>query len=202
MSAQVRLQKEYISIQKDPIPYAYAVPDPNNWLDWHFLIHSLSGAFEGGTYYGLLQFPSSYPSAPPSMKLMTPNGRFTPDTNICTTMSNYHPEEWSPAWNARSIITGLISFMFSSEGSVGTCNTNEKEKKRLAALSKEWNLTNSRFLNVFADYLDEIYPDNREANRGISKKSKIVQRIKENAFPIGIGLLLAAFYIIKQASKV
>ena len=92
--------------------------------------------------------------------------------------------------------------MFSSEGSVGTCNTNEKEKKRLAALSKEWNLTNSRFLNVFADYLDEIYPDNREANRGISKKSKIVQRIKENAFPIGIGLLLAAFYIIKQASKV
>ena len=30
MSARIRLQKEYIAIQKDPVPYAYAVPDPCN----------------------------------------------------------------------------------------------------------------------------------------------------------------------------
>ena len=93
MLAENRLQKEYISIQKEPIPYAIAAPDPSNWLEWHFTIYGLSGVYEEGTYYGKISFPIDYPARPPSMKMITPSCRFVPNTNICTTMSNFHPEE-------------------------------------------------------------------------------------------------------------
>lgn len=201
MSAQVRLQKEYISIQKEPVPYALTAPDPHNWLLWHFVIYGISGVFEGGTYYGKIQFPDNYPSSPPSMKVITPNGRFEPNTNICTTMSNYHPEEWSPAWNVRTIITGLISFMYSNENSVGSCRTTDAEKQRLAGLSKKFNLENSEFLDIFGDELEKLYVDT-EKNYKKFRKSRVNVwgMIRQNAGPIAFALVLLAIYL-KRSSK-
>lgn len=87
-----RLKKEYEAIQKESIPNAIAVPDPKNWLRWHYVIYGLDGAFTSGVYYGELKFPINYPMGPPSILMHTPNGRFIPDKKICTSMSDYHPE--------------------------------------------------------------------------------------------------------------
>ena len=48
----------------------------------------------GGTYHGKLIFPSNYPFSPPSILMLTPNGRFSTNTRLCLSMSDYHPETW------------------------------------------------------------------------------------------------------------
>ncbi|KAG6374796.1 hypothetical protein JVT61DRAFT_4176 [Boletus reticuloceps] len=37
-TAQKRLTKEYISMQKEPPPFVWAVPDEKNILTWNYLI--------------------------------------------------------------------------------------------------------------------------------------------------------------------
>lgn len=49
----------------------------------------------------------------------TPSGRFSPGAAICTSMSNFHPGSWNPAWSVQTILTGLLSFMVSDEMTTG-----------------------------------------------------------------------------------
>ena len=44
--------------------------------------------------------------------MMTPTGRFKTDTRLCLSMSDYHPETWSSSWQIRTVVLGLLSFMF------------------------------------------------------------------------------------------
>lgn len=93
--------------------------------------------YQGGTYHGKLKFPDQYPHKPPSIMMVTPSGRFIPETRLCLsctfhspfqyavvgdfimmctnkigiTDSDFHPETWNPMWNVSTILTGLISFM-------------------------------------------------------------------------------------------
>ena len=75
--------------------------------------------FEGGFYVGKLMLPTEYPSKPPGVMMITPNGRFQPEKKICMSMSDYHPESWSPAWSISTVLIGLVSFMNSEEASTG-----------------------------------------------------------------------------------
>lgn len=202
MAARNRLEKEYISIIKDPIPLAIAVPDPKDWLVWHFVIHGLSGDYSGGYYYGKLRFPYSYPLSPPSMELITPNGRFIPNATICTTMSNYHPEEWSPAWTTRTIITALISYMLSEESSVGTLRASSNTRKKLAAESKTFNLSNDEFLRVFSDYIPQLFPQENfsaiENHSWYYKMNPFKKITSYEIFGVSAILLIAIIYIAKN----
>ena len=65
--------------------------------------------YAGGTYYGKIVFPTAYPYAPPSILMMTPSGRFSTNTRLCLSMSDYHPESWNPMWSVASILQGLLS---------------------------------------------------------------------------------------------
>lgn len=40
-----------------------------------------------------LKFPSEYPNKPPSVRMMTPSGRFEPGQPICMSLTNFHPGE-------------------------------------------------------------------------------------------------------------
>lgn len=159
MSAQARLQKEYISLQKEKIPYAFTLPDPSDWLTWHFVLHSLPNPYSEGVYYGIIQFTPSYPSSPPSMKFLTPNGRFESNQAICTTNSNYHPESWTPAWNIRTILIGLVSHMLGNDGGIGTISTNNATKEKYAKESMKWNMDNQKFVEVFGEFVKEFAPE-------------------------------------------
>ena len=69
--------------------------------------------YEGGYYHGKLVFPPQYPFKPPSIYMITPNGRFKCNTRLCLSISDFHPDTWNPAWSVSTILTGLLSFMVS-----------------------------------------------------------------------------------------
>jgi len=60
------------------------------YLHVHIYIH---------IYMHRLEVSPEYPFWPPLIRIMTPNGRFTPDHWLCKTLSDYHPEGWQPSWS-------------------------------------------------------------------------------------------------------
>ena len=63
--------------------------------------------YEGGYFHGKLKFPPEYPLKPPSILMLTPSGRFKPNTRLCLSMSDFHPETWNPMWSVSTILMGL-----------------------------------------------------------------------------------------------
>jgi hypothetical protein len=69
---------------QDPVPHLTAHPNSSNLLEWHFSLEGAAGTdFEGGVYHGRLVFPPTYPFKPPSIAMLTPNGRFAINTKLC-----------------------------------------------------------------------------------------------------------------------
>jgi ubiquitin-conjugating enzyme E2 J2 len=136
-----KLTNEYKNLLEQPVKGLRVVPNPSNILEWHYLITGPEDSpYAGGEYYGKLIFPTSYPLSPPKIMMCTPSGRFTPNHRICTSMSDYHPETWSPGWTLSTILVGLISFMVDdNDGGVGCVQSSKKEKQNLAIKSHEYN---------------------------------------------------------------
>ncbi|KAI8905662.1 ubiquitin-conjugating enzyme/RWD-like protein [Powellomyces hirtus] len=150
--AHKRLTKEYITIAKNPPDYIVAKPLESNILEWHYVIRGPpDSVYEGGEYHGKVQFPADYPFKPPSIKMMTPNGRFQTDYKLCLSMSDYHPQTWNPAWSVSTILTGLLSFMLEDAPTTGSIKTSDDEKRIHARKSHQVNLANARFKEVFPE---------------------------------------------------
>lgn len=110
----------------------------------------------GGMYHGSLVFTQQYPFKPPSIYMRTPNGRFQTNRRLCLSISDYHPDEWNPAWSVSSILTGLLSFMLEDSSALGTMVTLRKEKLQYAHDSLEYNLKDHNFTTLFPDLCTEI----------------------------------------------
>jgi len=160
----MRLQKEHQRLGREPVPNIDAEPRPNNILEWHFVITGPSGSpYEGGRYHGKLVFPPEYPYKPPSIIMLTPNGRFNTNTRLCLSMSDFHPETWVPAWSVASILNGVMSFMLESTPTVGSVETSVAERRRLAKLSHKWNRKCPLFCELFPHLVQEPEADEAEA---------------------------------------
>ena len=150
-----RLMKEYTRISESPVEFIIAAPSPDNFLEWHYALTGPTDTpYVGGTYWGMLLFKPDYPFKPPSIFMMTPNGRFETDKRLCLSMSDYHPETWNPGWTVAAILKGLLSFMLEETptlGSIpaGSIGTSLAERKRLAAASMDWNKKNADFQKMF-----------------------------------------------------
>lgn len=132
-SATLRLKQDYVRLKNDPVPYVVAEPNPSNILEWYvarpccisvvlydkvcvfYRYYVVNGPedspYAGGYYLGRLVFPRDFPFKPPSIYMITPNGRFKTNTRLCLSISDYHPDTWNPAWSVSTILTGLLSFM-------------------------------------------------------------------------------------------
>ncbi|KAI5948960.1 UBC6 [Candida theae] len=159
--SQRRLTKEYKAIQQTPPPYITAKPNDENILEWHYIITGPPNTpFEHGQYHGLLRFPQEYPFKPPSISMITPNGRFACNTRLCLSMSDYHPDTWNPAWSVATILTGLLSFMTGEESTTGSITTSENVRRKLARDSKKWNVKeNPRFVKQFPNVVQQNKED-------------------------------------------
>ncbi|RCK64300.1 Ubiquitin-conjugating enzyme E2 6 [Candida viswanathii] len=159
--ATKRLQKEFKTIESSPPPYIIAKPNDENILEWHYVITGPEGTpYEGGQYHGILRFPTDYPFKPPAISIITPNGRFSTNTRLCLSMSDYHPDTWNPAWSVATILTGLLSFMTGDESTTGSIQTTDAVKRKLAADSKRWNnQENPRFTKLFGDLVAQNRAD-------------------------------------------
>ena len=104
--AGYRLRKELLAINKDRPEFIWATHKETNILLWSFLVAPPDDTVYGsGWYWGRMTFPQDYPFAPPGIQFVTPSGRFRPETKICMSMSDYHPESWNPAWCAVRVFT-------------------------------------------------------------------------------------------------
>lgn len=155
-SAVARLRQDYIRIKKDPVPYIVAEPLPSNLLEWHYVVRGPEDSlYKGGLYHGKLVFPSEFPFKPPSIYMITPNGRFKTDTRLCLSISDYHPDTWNPAWSVATILTGLLSFMLERSPTLGSIETSDWDKRQFASKSLEFNLNSRVFCELFPDMAGE-----------------------------------------------
>lgn len=112
---------------------------------WHYcLIGAKDSCYQGGYYHGVLTFPAAYPFKPPSIKMMTPNGRFEIDTRLCLSMSDFHPETWDPMWSVGTILMGLYSFMHDTQSTLGSIQTTDAFKRKAAIESLAYNCNKSK----------------------------------------------------------
>ena len=150
-----RLKKEFRELQKNPIECIRACPKEDNWLEWHYVIEGSYGSpYDGGHYHGIVTFTQEYPMKPPSIQMITPSGRFQPNTRLCLSMSDYHPETWTPNWGIGTILLGLNSFMTDSAATVGSIETSQEYKRIHALSSLENNCKNSDFVALFPDLVE------------------------------------------------
>ncbi|KAK4880549.1 hypothetical protein RN001_008695 [Aquatica leii] len=156
-SATARLKQDYLRLKKDPVPYITAEPLPSNILEWHYVVTGPeSTPYEGGCYHGKLVFPKEFPFKPPSIYMITPNGRFKTNTRLCLSISDFHPDTWNPAWSVSTILTGLLSFMNEKSPTMGSIDTTDYDKRALAFNSLEFNLRNRQFCELFPDSVVQI----------------------------------------------
>jgi len=141
-SAVKRIMQEARELANDPSTEYTAAPLEDDIFEWHCTLRGPVGTdFEGGLYHFRIRLPAEYPFRPPSIMLLTPNGRFELNTKICISFTNYHEELWQPAWGVRTAIIGLQGF-FPLKGQaavgVGALEVPSTERKRLAVLSRVW----------------------------------------------------------------
>lgn len=76
---------------------------------------------------------------PPSIIILTPNGRFETNKKICLSISGHHPESWQPSWSIRTALIAIIGFMpTEGKGALGSLDYSPDERKSLAIKSQSW----------------------------------------------------------------
>ncbi|XP_078068611.1 ubiquitin-conjugating enzyme E2 J1 isoform X1 [Mustelus asterias] len=138
-----RLMKEAQEL-KDPTEQYHAQPLEDNLFEWHFTVRGPPDSdFDGGVYHGRIVLPPEYPMKPPSIILLTPNGRFEVGKKICLSISGHHPETWQPSWSIRTALLAIIGFMpTKGEGAIGSLDYTPDERKALAKKSQDFNCEN------------------------------------------------------------
>jgi len=145
-----RLLREYKSIRKDPIEFIETQPLETNILEWHFVITGNDDPYTNGKYHGILEFPENFPMKPPSIKMLTPSGRFEINKRICLSMSDFHKELWNPSWTVEKILIGLMSFMYEdSRESIGSIVDTRANRRKYAAASPYFNAQNEIYVELF-----------------------------------------------------
>jgi len=145
-----RLLREYKSIRKNPIEFIETQPLETNILEWHFVITGNADPYTKGKYHGILEFPDNFPMKPPSIKMLTPSGRFEINKRICLSMSDFHKELWNPSWTVEKILIGLMSFMYEdSRESIGSILDTRANRRKYAAASPYFNAQNEIYVELF-----------------------------------------------------
>ncbi|MBN3281006.1 UB2J2 enzyme, partial [Polyodon spathula] len=157
-TATQRLKQDYLRIKKDPVPYICAEPLPSNILEWHYVVRGPEKTpYEGGYYHGKLIFPREFPFKPPSIYMITPNGRFKCNTRLCLSITDFHPDTWNPAWSVSTILTGLLSFMVEKGPTLGSIETSDFTKRQLAAQSLAFNAKDKVFCDLFPEVVENRF---------------------------------------------
>ena len=176
-TATARLKQDYSRLLKDPVPYVRAVPLPSNILTWYYVVTGPENTpYDGGIYFGKLVFPRDFPFKPPSIYMITPNGRFKVNQRLCLSISDFHPDTWNPAWSVSTILTGLLSFMVESSPTSGSIETSDATKRRLAEESKQHNIQDSLFVELFPELTDEIKESIKKKEQAEKERLEILQQ--------------------------
>mmetsp|Transcript_27908 Transcript_27908/g.28192 ORF Transcript_27908/g.28192 Transcript_27908/m.28192 type:complete len:302 (+) Transcript_27908:327-1232(+) len=116
------------------------LPVRKNLLEWHFSFTGVNGSqYEDGVYHGRIFLHPEYPRKAPSLSIMTPNGRWDINKEICLSASNFHQETWDPqVWNLRTLVMALKGHMTTYPREIGAIMTSVNHQKALARSSRHW----------------------------------------------------------------
>ncbi|CAG9316453.1 unnamed protein product [Blepharisma stoltei] len=115
-SATERLMRDLNEMRSDPLPYATADIDGNNFRLWKGTLNGPPGTpYEGGLFEFQLNFPADYPTNPPTCKFITPI--FHP--NVYSDSGNGNGNVCLPifrggvggGWNSRFTPKTIISYI-------------------------------------------------------------------------------------------
>ena len=171
-----RLMKEAKEINK-PTAHFFAQPLEENLFEWHFTVRGPSDTpFAGGRYHGRIIFPPEYPMKPPSIIMLTQNGRFSVNTKLCLSISNFHPESWEPSWSIRTVLMAIIAYMpMHGEGSIGSLDCTNLERAKLAARSSSFKCRDCQMTNL--ELLPEIEENPGETQELLTEANEVVKRL-------------------------
>ena len=171
--ATKRLNRDMRLIREDPIPEIDVAQNKDDILDWHFAIHGKEGTpYQGGVYHGRFVFPPTFPFGPPKILFLTPNGRFRVKERICFSLSDFHPEEWKPAYSVTAVLRGVYDFMHEATDTTGSIDATDSERRRLARESMQHNRDNSSFCNFFPHLCSiEDATDEEKMDTGIEQNT-------------------------------
>ncbi|KAG6813600.1 hypothetical protein H0H92_009217 [Tricholoma furcatifolium] len=128
-SAIKRIMQEAKELANDPSTDYSAAPLEDDIFEWHCTLRGPAGTeFEGGLYHFRILLPAEYPFRPPSLMMLTPNGRFelnTKTTRSCGNQRGVFEQGFFPLKGQQAVGVGSIEYP-------------PAERKRLAALSREW----------------------------------------------------------------
>lgn len=110
-SVSKRLQHELMTLMMSSDKGISAFPEGDNLFKWIGTITGpVSTVYEGQSYRLSLEFPSSYPYSPPTVKFVT--SCFHPNVdlhgNICLDILK---EKWSASYDVRSILLSIQSLL-------------------------------------------------------------------------------------------
>lgn len=157
---QKRLKGDIRALEKEPLEYAHAIPDPDNMLTWYFILKGPEDShYRGGYFLGKIQHSPEYPFKPPSFYMLTPSGRFHLNQKICLSNSDYHTDQWTPMWNVRNLIIGFLS-IFLDDGEetrgIGRIVDTKENRLRYAKDSIAFNIKNyPKIWSMFSDFVDK-----------------------------------------------
>ncbi|XP_060582791.1 ubiquitin-conjugating enzyme E2 J1-like [Ruditapes philippinarum] len=160
-----RLMKEAQELREPTEQYA-CQPLEDNLFEWHFTIRGPADSeFDGGLYHGRIILPPEYPMKPPSIIILTPNGRFEVNKKICLSISGHHPESWQPSWSLRTALLAIIGFMPThGAGALGSLDYSPDERKILAKRSQDYNCPSCGCIkNVLKEVTEESKKTTEEA---------------------------------------
>lgn len=181
-----RLTKELRALAKDPIksPKITVAPNEANILEMHYVIEgSENTPYAGGIYHGKLIFPKDYPLKPPSVMMLTPNGRFQPNRRLCLSMSDFHPEVgvWSSLKFLFRTSCSYFSGDFCSCDSQPLCSSVSSSSCFSCSRKQSWNpmWSVSTILTGLYSFMLETAPTLGSIDTAKSQKQKFARQSLE-----------------------
>lgn len=166
-----RIRLEMLKQEEDPPDNFYTFPLEEDIFEWHFSLKGAVGTdFEGGIYHGRICLPRDYPFSPPDFFFLTPNGRFEVNTKICLSISKYHPEQWTPMWNIRSMLESVAAFLPSPAEGIGALQYTDKERKKLATKSHEYECKHCGSIQIHLEKINKNFEKKQESNKKLMEE--------------------------------
>jgi ubiquitin-protein ligase len=190
----------------------YIAPEENNYYNVHFVIQGPEDTpYEGGVYHGMVRLNHEHPNKPPSVFMITPSGRFTPESypfspnsnGICTTFTAYHPDTWSPMYTIETVMKSFISFMCDDkDGGMGSIKTTVPQRKKMAIESLNTLINDALVMKLFPDLHEKLSTSSYIPEKIGTRKLKIDKKeIKKGIYNSSSDSSSSENVVVKKKSK-